>query len=156
MVNEGNLMLHKLKTLLRQVMSDGSDSDNYSAEDMNLAMAALLCEVANADHSIRHQEYDAKVHLLEKLLDLDTQQVAKLVEKAQQKAKKSVSLYDFTSQLRSLEFEVRFELIKAMWVVAFADDHLDPLEESVIRQVAELLYVDHAEFIRAKLEVQPK
>ena len=79
-----------------------------------------------------------------------------LICSRQQKAQKSVSLYDFTSQLRSLDPEIRFELIKAMWVVAFADDHLDPLEESVIRQVAELLYVDHAEFIRAKLEVQPK
>lgn len=41
-----------------------------------------------------------------------------------------------------------------MWVIAFADGVLDPIEESVIRKVAELIYLDHNEFIRAKLEAQ--
>ena len=40
-----------------------------------------------------------------------------------------------------------------MWQVAHADGHIDPMEDAVIRKVAELLYVDHSEFIRAKLDV---
>ena len=43
-----------------------------------------------------------------------------------------------------------------MWQVAYADDHLDPIEEAVIRKVAELLYVNHSEFIRAKLSITEK
>ncbi len=49
--------------------------------------------------------------------------------------------------------ETRFELIKAMWEVAHADGEIDPLEDAVIRKAAELLYVDHSQFIRAKLMV---
>ena len=40
-----------------------------------------------------------------------------------------------------------------MWEVAHADGEIDPLEDAVIRKSAELLYVDHSEFIRAKLSV---
>ena len=40
-----------------------------------------------------------------------------------------------------------------MWEVANADGEIDPLEDAVIRKTAELIYVDHSEFIRAKLQV---
>ncbi|PLX59248.1 MAG: hypothetical protein C0632_14120, partial [Vibrio alginolyticus] len=47
-----------------------------------------------------------------------------------------------------------YNLIKSMWEVAYADGEIDPLEDAVIRKTAELLYVDHSEFIRAKLQSQ--
>lgn len=72
------------------------------------------------------------------------------------RSKDSASLYDFTSQLRELSQETRFALIKAMWEVANADGEIDPIEDSVIRKTAELLYVDHSEFIRAKIQVIDK
>ena len=41
-----------------------------------------------------------------------------------------------------------------MWEVAFADGKLDPFEEALIRKTAELLYVDHAQFIKTKHDSQ--
>jgi uncharacterized tellurite resistance protein B-like protein len=38
-----------------------------------------------------------------------------------------------------------------MWAVAFADGNLDKYEEALIRQVAELTYVPHQDYIRCKL-----
>ena len=90
------------------------------------------------------------------LLDIDDEKAKSLVEQARVESSKSVSLYDYTDKLRQLGPEQRFALIKAMWEVAYADGRLDPLEESVIRKTAELLYVDHALFIKAKLEAQPE
>ena len=40
-----------------------------------------------------------------------------------------------------------------MWEVAYADGHLDVMEEALIRKVAGLIYVNHSDFIRAKLAV---
>jgi uncharacterized tellurite resistance protein B-like protein len=37
--------------------------------------------------------------------------------------------------------------------VAYADGDLDKYEEHLIRRVAELIYVPHEEYIRAKLAV---
>ena len=38
-----------------------------------------------------------------------------------------------------------------MWKVAAVDGRVDPHEEHLLRKVADLLYVSHADYIRAKL-----
>lgn len=147
-------MFTKLRTLLRQVMNDGTDAGTMDSLSMNLAMASLLCEVANADHAKDPREEQAKVQLLTKLLKVDEQQAQHLLNEGELRSENAVSLYEFTNKLRALEQEARYELVEAMWQVAYADGVIDPMEEAVIRQVAELIYLDHSEFIRAKLSAQ--
>ncbi|MGF1872751.1 TerB family tellurite resistance protein [Photobacterium indicum] len=147
-------MFKQLRTLFRQVMHEGSDGGAIDTPTMNLAMASLLCEVANADHQIDPREEAAKVQLLIKLLDIDEAIAIDLLAEAMVKSEKSVSLYEFTTKLRELMPEERFQLIEAMWQVAYADGIIEPMEEAVIRQVAELIYLDHSEFIRAKLSAK--
>ncbi|HIF9062272.1 TerB family tellurite resistance protein [Photobacterium damselae] len=147
-------MFTKLRTLLRQVMNDGTDAGTMDSLSMNLAMASLLCEVANADHAKDPREEQAKVQLLTKLLEVDEQQAQHLLNEGELRSENAVSLYEFTNKLRALEQEDRYELVEAMWQVAYADGVIDPMEEAVIRQVAELIYLDHSEFIRAKLSAQ--
>ncbi len=142
-------MFNAITSLFKQLL-EGEDLSKQK-QSPNLAIACLLSEVAGADHQINENEQSAKLHLVQRLLDLDKQEAHVLIEKADEQIKQSASLYDFTSQLRELSQETRFELIKAMWEVAHADGEIDPLEDSVIRKSAELLYVDHHEFIRAKL-----
>ncbi|RWX57387.1 TerB family tellurite resistance protein [Photobacterium chitinilyticum] len=147
-------MFTQLRTLFRQVMHEGTDGGAVDTPAMNLAMASLLCEVANADYEIDPREESAKAHLLVNLLDIDERHANSLLDKARQQSSQSVSLYEFTTKLRTLMPEQRYQLIEAMWQVAYADKVIDPQEEAVIRQVAELIYVDHSEFIRAKLSAQ--
>lgn len=147
-------MLSLLRSLFRQMIQDGSDSGVADTISIQLAMASLLCEVAKADYQQDPREHSAKVHLLTHLLDIDETTATQLLQKAQLKSKAAVSLYEFTDQLRTLSAEERFQLIEAMWQVAYADSVINPMEEAVIRQVADLIYVDHADFIRAKLSAQ--
>ncbi|AUI86056.1 hypothetical protein BS333_06470 [Vibrio azureus] len=144
-------MFNKLTSLFKQLI-EGADLGQSTALSPNLAIACLLCEVADADHNVDEKELHTQRVLLKKLLSLNEQQVVTLLEEAQKISNDSASLYDFTSQLRTLSQQTRYELIKSMWEVAFADGELDPIEEAVIRKTAELLYVDHSEFIRAKLQ----
>ncbi|RJX69528.1 TerB family tellurite resistance protein [Vibrio sinensis] len=148
-------MLNSITKLFKQLL-DGNDLGHHSHNDPNLAIACLLCEVAGADHQIDLSEQQAKQQLLIRLLALNEQQAQVLLGKAEVNRKDSASLYDFTSQLRELSQETRYQLIQAMWEVAHADGDIDPLEEAVIRKTAELLYVDHRDFIRAKLSVTEK
>ncbi|MCW8996025.1 MAG: TerB family tellurite resistance protein [Psychromonas sp.] len=142
-------MLKSLTSIFKQLL-DGQPLSNNDTPD--LAIAALLCEVASADHQVEEVETRAKQSLLQELLDISEVEAVTLLEQAMLKVKESVSLYDFTSRLRELERETRLELIKAMWHVAYADGYIDPIEELVIRKTAELLYVEHSEFIRAKIK----
>ncbi len=137
-------------------MQDGSDSGAADMPKMHLAMASLLCEVANADYKNDPKEEAAKVHILTRLLDVDEASAKALMIQAHTKSKTAVSLYEFTNQLRTLMPDDRFQLIEALWQVAYTDGIIDPLEEAVIRQVADLIYVEHSEFIRAKLSVQER
>ncbi|MGR5069753.1 MULTISPECIES: tellurite resistance TerB family protein [Vibrio] len=146
-------MFNSLTSLFKQLI-EGSDLSQSNSLSPNLAIACLLCEVAGADHEINDSEQATKRSLLMTLLSINEQQTEALLVQAQNKSRESTSLYDFTSQLRELTQETRYDLIKSMWEVAYADGELDPLEEAVIRKAAELLYVDHSDFIRAKLQSQ--
>ncbi|MCL9781210.1 TerB family tellurite resistance protein [Vibrio sp. S4M6] len=147
-------MFSSISNVFKQLIE--GTSYHQQGANPNLAMASLLCEVADADHQSSSIESHTKSALLTRLLGVSSEESQTLINEAEEKVKKSASLYDFTSQLRELSQEARFELIKAMWEVANADGNIDPLEEAVIRKVAELLYVDHSEFIRAKLSVIDK
>ena len=56
--------------------------------------------------------------------------------------------------MRSLEQSERYQLVEAMWQVAYADGVIDPQEEAVIRQVSDLIYLDHSAFIKAKISAK--
>ncbi|NOJ04182.1 TerB family tellurite resistance protein [Vibrio splendidus] len=148
-------MFNSLTSMFKQLI-EGQDLSKNQGASPNVAIASLLCEVAGADHQINESERVAKLQLLQRLLDLDEDQAKVLLAQAEPKVEQSVSLYDFTSQLRDLSQPVRIDLIKAMWEVAHADGEIDPIEDSVIRKTAELLYVDHSDFIKTKLNVLGK
>ena len=79
-------MFTQLRTLFRQVMHEGTDGGAVDTPAMNLAMASLLCEVANADYEIDPREESAKVHQLVNLLDLDESNAKTLLNKARQQS----------------------------------------------------------------------
>ncbi|MCG3863674.1 MULTISPECIES: TerB family tellurite resistance protein [unclassified Photobacterium] len=147
-------MFKSLRTLFRQLVSDPHSNEAIDTPALHLAMASLLCEVASADHEHDPREEKAKNQLLIKLLEIDEATSKQLLDQAQQQAEASVSLYDFTNKLRSLEQPERYQLIEAMWEVAYADGVVDPQEEAVIRQVSDLIYLDHSAFIKAKISAQ--
>ncbi|MGV3001751.1 tellurite resistance TerB family protein [Vibrio sp. E150_018] len=146
-------MIQSLKSFFNQIV-DGNVQENQSV-DTNLAIAALLCQVSQADHSVDEKEEAAKIQMLGKLLSLTEADAKALLQEATLRSENSASLYEFTDQLRDLDHQQRFELIQSMWQVAYADNVLAPIEEAIIRKVAELLYVNHSDFIRAKLSVAP-
>ncbi|WP_154124272.1 tellurite resistance TerB family protein [Grimontia hollisae] len=146
-------MFSKLSSILRDVFAEEGGNVAPNKTHYQRAMAGLLCEVAGADHQLDPREESAKSNLLCALLDIEQAEAISLLTDARNDSQKAVSLYDYTDKLRQLEQAQRYALVKAMWEVAYADGRLDPLEESVIRKTAELLYLDHALFIKAKLEV---
>ncbi|MCB1707739.1 MAG: TerB family tellurite resistance protein [Halioglobus sp.] len=117
-----------------------------------LAAAALLIETARADFSEDGAEEAVLTTLLRETLGLDTAQVNELLVQASAQLDEAASLYDFTRVINDhYSAAQKLELITNMWRVAYADGRLDKYEEYLIRQVAELTYVPHSDYIRAKL-----
>ncbi|QUM85073.1 TerB family tellurite resistance protein [Moritella sp. 28] len=148
-------MFKTLQNLLKQFTNETASIGTANTREFELSMAALLCEVASADSVISEKEKNAKSHQLAVLLDINIERANELLTLAQGNSDESVSIYEFTSKLRNIDYAQRYILTEAMWHVAYADGALDPYEEALIRQVSELIYVTHSDFIKAKLAAYP-
>ena len=94
--------------------------------------------------------------LLSQSLGLSIEKVHELMMAAGAQVDEATSLYEFTRVINDhYSAEQKLKLIGAMWAVAYADGDLDKYEEALIRQVAELTYVPHQDYIRSKLDAKP-
>lgn len=146
-------MIKALKALFE---TPEEESDGSREHRMQLAAAALLIETSRADFTQDGDEEAALEALLCTALKLERSEVHELIELASEQVDKATSLYEFTREINDhYSPEQKIQLIEAMWKVAYADGRLDKYEEHLIRQVAELTYVPHPEYIRSKLAAKP-
>ena len=126
-----------------------------SAPARRLAVATLLVEIARADFEVDSSERTAIRRMLVSAYGLEPGVARILVEEAERAVEEAVSLYEFTSRLNEeLSPPEKVEIIEMLWRVAFADGRLDKYEEHLVRKAADLLYVPHRRFIRAKLKIE--
>ena len=145
-------MIAALKALFEPTPSETEQSRTHR---LHLVATALLIETARADFCQTEAEERALEKLLSSELHLDTQQIQKLVLEAQSRVDKATSLYEFTREINdNYNAEQKVQLIEAMWKVAYADGNLGKYEEHLIRQVSELTYVGHDNYIRTKMNAQ--
>ncbi len=143
-------MLKALRALFELPESETPESLD---QRLRLAAAALLVEVARADFNQGLDEDAMLEELLITHFGLEASEVHLMVTEANEAADDATSLYQFTRLINDhYTAEKKLQLIASMWRVAYADNQLDKYEEALIRQVAELTYVSHADYIRTKME----
>lgn len=142
-------MIKVLKSLFEPARVQSEESRQKS---LRLAAAALLVETARADFSLNAVELAKMKQLVASALKLGEDEVQGLVAAAQESVEDATSLYDFTKVINEhCNPEQKLQLVGAMWAVAYADGDADKYEEHLIRNVADLLYVPHSNYIQCKL-----
>lgn len=142
-------MLARIKALFLE----DTDTAERDAHDIDLAAAALLVEVARADHEQSAEEEAAMGELLATSLRLSPEEVRAVLGRAGDAVEDATSLFEFTRLVNDhYSIDEKRHLVRSMWQVALADRDLDKYEEHIIRRVAELIYLPHAEFIQTKHE----
>lgn len=145
-------MINALKKIFTQPEGNATRT---AEETRNLAAAALLIEVARADFTQDAVEETAMAALLTSSLNLDRASVDALLEQASDAVDEATSLYEFTRLVNDhYSYEEKYALVASMWRVAFADQSLNKYEEHLIRRVADLIYLNHEDFIQGKLTAQ--
>tara|TARA_R110000823_G_scaffold130015_12_gene257925 strand:- start:38183 stop:38623 length:441 start_codon:yes stop_codon:yes gene_type:complete len=145
-------MIGALKALFE---TPANEDPGQREQRIRLAAAALLIETARADFTQDAAEQAALERLLTQTLALDPAEIRALIADAESRVDEATSLYEFTRVINDhYSAEQKLQLIDSMWSVAFADGNLDKYEEHLIRQVAELTYVPHPDYIRSKLAAQ--
>ena len=147
-------MISTLKALFEMPKRE---SEEVLQHRLNVAAAAMLIETARADFTQDADEQEAMAALLSRSLGLGDEEVQSLMAAATERVDVATSLYEFTRMINDhYNAEQKVQLIGAMWAVAYADGDLDKYEEALIRRVAELTYVPHADYIRSKLTAEGK
>ena len=142
-------MFEHLRDLLRASAKPAASPQ----DEQRLAAAVLLLEVARADYANAPAERKALRAGLARDFGVPEAALDALLGEAELRAKQSVSLFDFVQTLnRSMDAEGKRGLLRLLWDVAHADGRVDPHEEHLLRRIADLLHLSHADFIRGKLD----
>ncbi|HEB57024.1 MAG TPA: TerB family tellurite resistance protein [Gammaproteobacteria bacterium] len=143
-------MLDKLKLFIDKMLNESEMLTDLS-NDIQLAAALLLVEVMNVDDKIDEREKHAVQTGLKDFFEMSDEKVREVFEIAKNRAKDMIPLQQYTSILnKALEPEAKLKLLEQIWRVVFSDEELDKYEESLVRQIAELLYIRHSDFILAR------
>ena len=148
-------MFDALKSLIFQPETLEEEDRKFSANDKQLAEAALLFHVIAADGIVGDDERQRLQTVLSKSFGLEPDQTARLMDEARQADNEAIDLYSFTRTLkRELTYDERVALIGNMWEMVFADGVVHELEDNIVWRVAELLDVEARDRMMMKREVR--
>ena len=147
-------MLASIKAFFSNELSLDGSSATDPQQALELAAAALLIELSRSDYQQDPQEQRAIEEALGNSFNLAPGRLQQLIALAEQEMDQATSLYQFTTLIKdNYSAEQRFELVKMLWRVALADGEISKYEDHMIRKVADLIYLPHSQFIKAKLAV---
>jgi uncharacterized tellurite resistance protein B-like protein len=141
-----------LKDFFRRYVEPATQPDAAASEHaLQVATAALLLEMMRMDSRIAEEERAAVAGVMREQFRLDAGEFAAIRELAEQAALKAHDYYQFTSLINQrCDAGQKVRIVENLWRVAMADGHLDAHELHLMRKLADLLYVGHADYIAAK------
>jgi len=149
-------MIEAIKKLIQKDGDrDKSVTGAHKQQLIRLAAAVLFVEVMHADHKVDKREQQVVRQALQESFSLSSHEADELRQLAEDRVKDVTSLHEFTSLLHGrLSNEEKVMLLEQIWRVVLADNDVDKYEEHLVRRIAELLYIKHSDYIRAKLNAE--
>lgn len=149
-------MLEAIKEFYEQRINPQHPETGEPAQHrLQLATAALLIEMAQADNQRHSLEFQAIHNGIMEVFDLTPDETAELIELADLEAHEATDHFEFTQLINTqFDYAQKCQVVELLWRVCLADAEMDRYEEQLVRKIAELLHVEHGEFIAAKLRVQ--
>lgn len=142
-----------MKSFLQKFLTiePGQSATEDVEHSLRVATAVLLVEVVRADFTVQTAEKARLRQLLERQFSLPEDELDALLDEAESDADHLVSIQHITRLLNeNYDHAMKVRVVEMMWQLVYADGYKDHYEEHLIRQVAELLYLSHAEFIQAR------
>lgn len=148
-------MISKLQDFFNTYLNprEGADADDAS-QQMRLAVAALLLEIAVSDFESDPQERQTIIDIVRQGFGISAGEADALIALAEEEHRASTDYFQFTRLINQhYSPQQKVDLVESLWRVAFADGELHRYEEHVIRRLADLLHVSHRDFIASKHRV---
>jgi uncharacterized tellurite resistance protein B-like protein len=147
-------MLDKLKALLAGGGSGSGRMTDFKP-DLQVAVCAVLLEVAQADQEFAAVERETIRRLLGKRFALGAAEVDGLIALAEQERRRSPDLWPFTNAIaQAYAPDEKLPLLVMVWQVIFADARLDAQEDHLAHQLQQMLLVNHSVLMEAKRQAR--
>lgn len=148
-------MLNSIESFFKQhILPTHAETEQSMDKALHLATATLLFEMAQMDDYVDNREREAIQSLLADKFSLDAGLAAELLELGADESRQAICMQEFTRLLNeNFSQAEKREMVKMLWQVAISDGVIDKYEDLFVRQIADLLYVPHQDFIEAKHQV---
>ena len=144
-------MIASIKDFFSQFIEPGIATSTTETPALQVATAALLLEMMRMDNELKDEEHQAITWTLQTQFNLGSEQIETLMVLAEQEAHGANDYYQFTSLInKCCDLPQKVQIIENLWHVAMIDGHLDAHELHLMRKLADLLYVGHADYVAAK------
>jgi uncharacterized tellurite resistance protein B-like protein len=141
-------LIDNIRQFFTAKIVDPSGNEQHQEQ---LAAASLMVEVMVIDRQISDKEVHEVKKILERQFDIQEDEIEQLLKLAKEEVSEATSLYQFTRLINDqFDQQKKNDLMGNLWRVAFADEVLDKHEEALIRRIADLIHVPHADFIKTK------
>ena len=114
---------------------------NKSIEDPLTKIAALLIHVARIDENYTEKERNI---IKKAIIDLGSNDEAidNVLIKAEEIEKNSNQILDFTKEVKNMNKESKMKIVEVLWNIIYSDNSADMYENSLMRRLTGLLYLD--------------
>jgi uncharacterized tellurite resistance protein B-like protein len=148
-------LLVQVRGLMNEIAPGPEALARREAQAVQRACCGLMMEVARLDAAGAEHKRLAVAELLRDEFAIAQKELGPMIESAGRNENRLTSYYRPIAQInRRCTQAQKAWLIEALWRVAIADGKIDMYEEQLVRKLADLLYVPHADFILAKHRVQ--
>ena len=117
-------------------------------------VAALLVYAAKIDESYTNIEKDIIKKAIISLDATNTNQVEKILEKAEKRENESNQIVEFTREIKKYTNEFKLKIIEILWKIVYSDGTNDNYESNLIRRVCGLLYISDKVSGEIKIKVK--
>ena len=141
-------MIERLKSLFGSPEDEPTQPDSHQ---LAVAATALMVQLSRVDNDQDDEELKTIVNFAVEAHQVTRDEAEEILQDALNQADDATSLYEFTGLINEqLSQEEKQALLESIWRVAFADGRIDKYEDYTIRKIADLIYVKHEDFMKAK------
>ena len=115
--------------------------DIETIENPITKIAALLIHVAKIDENYTEKERKIIKKAIIRLGSKNEMADSVLIQ-AEEMEKESNQILDFTKEVKSLNEDSKIKIVETLWSIIYSDDNADMYENSLMRRLSGLLYLD--------------
>ena len=117
------------------------DKKKIDIDSSLIKITALLIHAAKIDENYTEKEREI---IRKAIVELDSKDnnIGEVLLKAEEIEKNSNQILDFTKEVKNMSEDSKIKIIEVLWKIVYSDNNPDMYENSLMRRLSGLLYLD--------------